>query len=351
MKKRLRIRVSFLFQLIRLDEGDDAFGSDISFLYSCLHMHPLTGQLELPSCIKTAPYPHQHLALCWMLSREGHAISQEEDRIAKSNSTIHPLFVHLRDNPKYFFAPRTFYMTGIPMTSQVQRQGGVLCDMMGLGKTFEMLALILLHPRDGSVRKELEGMEELKSVDGSKELKGMEELKELKGMEELKELKGTDGIKKESKQVEGSIGELEGIACRIRKKRKHRQEQKETQIMSVKRAAPSEENTAQHPTSPQPSGTGTLRPLERSFIEFVWTHLGMSVMNWTEVVDAFNTSYASKYKHQLEVLLNMDDSYEEKPSQYSAQGWEARLLCVDLSFIPVSPTRVFSAEGCCVRGG
>ena len=116
---------SFPFSCV--DEGEDAFGSDISFLYSCLRMHPLNGQFELPSFIKTTPYPHQHLALCWMLSREGRAVSQEEeDRIAKSSSAIHPLFVHLHDNPKYFFAPRTFYMTDVPMTHLVQRQVPVL---------------------------------------------------------------------------------------------------------------------------------------------------------------------------------------------------------------------------------
>ena len=174
---------SFPFSCV--DEGEDAFGSDISFLYSCLRMHPLNGQFELPSFIKTTPYPHQHLALCWMLSREGRAVSQEEeDRIAKSSSAIHPLFVHLHDNPKYFFAPRTFFMTDVPMTNLVQRQGGVLCDMMGLGKTFEMLALILLHPREGSDRA-------------------------LKG----EEVKGE----------EGSMEALERIACGMRRKRKHGQ--------------------------------------------------------------------------------------------------------------------------------
>ena len=302
---------SFPFSCV--DEGEDAFGSDISFLYSCLRMHPLNGQFELPSFIKTTPYPHQHLALCWMLSREGRAVSQEEeDRIAKSSSAIHPLFVHLHDNPKYFFAPRTFFMTDVPMTNLVQRQGGVLCDMMGLGKTFEMLALILLHPREGSDRA-------------------------LKG----EEVKGE----------EGSMEALERIACGMRRKRKHGQERPVAAITSVKRPTPSE-NTSQStipPATPPQTNATTLRPRERSFIEFVWTHLGMSVVNWG---DAFNASSASNHRHQLEVLLNQDDSYEEKPSRSDDSAeQQPSLLCVDLSFLPVSPKYVVNTEGCCVRSG
>lgn len=303
---------SFPFSCV--DEGEDAFGSDISFLYSCLRMHPLNGQFELPSFIKTTPYPHQHLALCWMLSREGRAVSQEEeDRIAKSSSAIHPLFVHLHDNPKYFFAPRTFFMTDVPMTNLVQRQGGVLCDMMGLGKTFEMLALILLHPRE----------------EGERALKG-------------EEVKGE----------EGSMEALERIACGMRRKRKHGQERPVAAITSVKRPTPSE-NTTQltipPATPPQTTNTTTLRPRERSFIEFIWTHLGMSVVNWG---DAFNASSASNHRHQLEVLLNQDDSYEEKPSRSDDSAeQQPSLLCVDLSFLPVSPKYVVNTEGCCVRSG
>ena len=308
---------SFPFSCV--DEGEDAFGSDISFLYSCLRMHPLNGQFELPSFIKTTPYPHQHLALCWMLSREGRAVSQEEeDRIAKSSSAIHPLFVHLHDNPKYFFAPRTFFMTDVPMTNLVQRQGGVLCDMMGLGKTFEMLALILLHPRE----------------EGDRALKG----EALKG----EEVNGEDG----------SMEALERIACGMRRKRKHGQEQPVAAITSVKRPTPSE-NTTQltipPATPPQTTNTTTLRPRERSFIEFIWTHLGMSVVNWG---DAFNASSASNHRHQLEVLLNQDDSYEEKPSRSDDSAeQQPSLLCVDLSFLPVSPKYVVNTEGCCVRSG
>ena len=308
---------SFPFSCV--DEGEDAFGSDISFLYSCLRMHPLNGQFELPSFIKTTPYPHQHLALCWMLSREGRAVSQEEeDRIAKSSSAIHPLFVHLHDNSKYFFAPRTFFMTDVPMTNLVQRQGGVLCDMMGLGKTFEMLALILLHPRE----------------EGERALKG----EALKG----EEVKGE----------EGSMEALERIACGMRRKRKHGQEQPVAAITSVKRPTPSE-NTTQltipPATPPQTTNTTTLRPRERCFIEFIWTHLGMSVVNWG---DAFNASSASNHRHQLEVLLNQDDSYEEKPSRSDDSAeQQPSLLCVDLSFLPVSPKYVVNTEGCCVRSG
>lgn len=145
---------------------------------------------------------------------------------------------------------------------------------------------------------------------------------------------------------------LERIACGMRRKRKHGQEQPVAAITSVKRPTPSE-NTTQltipPATPPQTTNTTTLRPRERSFIEFIWTHLGMSVVNWG---DAFNASSASNHRHQLEVLLNQDDSYEEKPSRSDDSAeQQPSLLCVDLSFLPVSPKYVVNTEGCCVRSG
>ena len=77
---------------------------------------------------------------------------------------MHPLFVHPNDNPNFFFAPYTFYMTITPMLNVIQRNGGVLCDMMGLGKTYEMLTLIALHPRGMTPQEEEGSFEVLKEM-------------------------------------------------------------------------------------------------------------------------------------------------------------------------------------------
>ena len=164
-------------------------------------MHPLEGVITIPPCMKTQPYPHQLLALRWMLSREGEAVSQaEEQRIASCNETMHPLFVHPNNNPNFFFAPYTFYMTTTPMLNAIQRNGGVLCDMMGLGKTYEMLTLIALHPRgmtpqeeEGSFEVLKEMMEKVK-VEREKEEKEREKME----MERVKSLKRYVPVKRKS---------------------------------------------------------------------------------------------------------------------------------------------------------
>ena len=164
-------------------------------------MHPLEGVIAIPPCMKTQPYPHQLLALRWMLSREGEAVSQaEEQRIASCNETMHPLFVHPNNNPNFFFAPYTFYMTTTPMLNAIQRNGGVLCDMMGLGKTYEMLTLIALHPRgmtpqeeEGSFEVLKEMMEKVK-VEREKEEKEREKME----MERVKSLKRYVPVKRKS---------------------------------------------------------------------------------------------------------------------------------------------------------
>ena len=164
-------------------------------------MHPLEGIIAIPPCMKTQPYPHQLLALRWMLSREGEAVSQaEEQRFSSCNETMHPLFVHPNDNPNFFFAPYTFYMTITPMLNAIQRNGGVLCDMMGLGKTYEMLTLIALHPRgmtpqeeEGSFEVLKEMMEKVK-VEREKEEKEREKME----MERVKSLKRYVPVKRKS---------------------------------------------------------------------------------------------------------------------------------------------------------
>lgn len=163
-------------------------------------MHPLEGVISIPPCMKTQPYPHQLLALRWMLSREGEAVSQaEEQRIASCNETMHPLFVHPNDNPNFFFAPYTFYMTTTPMLNAIQRNGGVLCDMMGLGKTYEMLTLIALHPRGMTPQEEEGSFEVLKEMmERVKVEVEKEEEREKMEMERVKSLKRYVPVKRKS---------------------------------------------------------------------------------------------------------------------------------------------------------
>jgi singapore isolate B (sub-type 7) whole genome shotgun sequence assembly, scaffold_10 len=130
-----------------LDE-DETFGSDISFLYSCLSTHPLNASVNFPSIVASSPYPHQQQAITWMCSREGVAVcAEEESRYAQLHQSLHPLFCVWPCQPNTYFSFSTHLISKEYPHNESTRRGGVLCDTMGLGKTYEVLMLTLLHPR------------------------------------------------------------------------------------------------------------------------------------------------------------------------------------------------------------
>ena len=141
-------------------DSDDNLGSELSFLYSCLSMRPVPESVSLlvsssiPSFVHSQPFPHQIFALCWMMEREGCFHSHP----STEKPTLHPLFSSWPPDPSTYIAPWTEVFSREFIPNEVIWKGGVLCDTMGLGKTFEMILLILMHPREGSsipVKKEL----------------------------------------------------------------------------------------------------------------------------------------------------------------------------------------------------
>lgn len=130
-----------------IDE-DETFGSDVTFLYSCLSTHPLNGSIKFPPIVASDPYPHQQQAVTWMCSREGVAVCEEEEaRYKHLQQSMHPLFCVWPYQPNTYFSFSTHLISEEYPHNAAIRQGGVLCDTMGLGKTYEILMLILLHPR------------------------------------------------------------------------------------------------------------------------------------------------------------------------------------------------------------
>ena len=140
-------------------DSDDNLGSELSFLYSCLSMHSIPDSAvalvyaSIPSFVHSQPFPHQILALSWMLNREGSL----PDSFSPSSPTLHPLFSVWPPDPTLFISPWTAVFTREFIPNVVIRKGGVLCDTMGLGKTFEMILLILMHPRDSQPLLKKEG--------------------------------------------------------------------------------------------------------------------------------------------------------------------------------------------------
>ena len=122
-------------------------GADVTFLYSCLSMHIFNTFITIPSQIRTIPYPHQHACVSWMCSREGMSIDLiEEQRYEILERSLHPLFLEWPDRPGTFYSPVTHQVFNERVSAMVPRQGGILCDTMGFGKTFEIIMLIMAHP-------------------------------------------------------------------------------------------------------------------------------------------------------------------------------------------------------------
>lgn len=151
-------------EAVAMDE-DESFGSDVSFLYSCLQMHVFDVTLPFPDRIESEPYPHQKLAVSWMCSREGVVVSEaEEQRIRSRSQSLHPIFTAWPPQPSacVCLPCRILSLTTVPNT--IFRQGGVLCDTMGIGKTFEILALILMHPRPESKIEDSETLQRYRQI-------------------------------------------------------------------------------------------------------------------------------------------------------------------------------------------
>ena len=191
---------------------DESAPVDISFLYSCLSMHIFNTLITIPSQIQTIPYPHQHACISWMCSREGMSVDPiEEQRYEILSRSLHSLFLEWPDHPGVYYSPVTHQVFDERVSAMVPRQGGVLCDTMGFGKTFEIIMLILAHPYPGEEgekdEKERTGGKEDSNDDGSKEMGKKEKEEEMAGKNEGKmgceeqDEKG-EGIKKENEVVE-----------------------------------------------------------------------------------------------------------------------------------------------------
>ncbi|EDW18440.1 E3 ubiquitin-protein ligase SHPRH [Drosophila mojavensis] len=110
----------------------------------CKHQEQKTAEplpLCMPKCFKSQLRKYQERTVSWMLTRE-----QETNQFPANYLTLqtvdnhHQVFKH-----KYCLQ---FYAHQDAMPMIILPPGGILADEMGLGKTVELLATLLLHPRE-----------------------------------------------------------------------------------------------------------------------------------------------------------------------------------------------------------
>lgn len=140
------------------DEGNNSAWSPMDF-YEAAHVPPRNDKASQDiqiSGLKSSLFPYQKRTLKWLLAREGVRWSQAESRLQSIPPEDHPTsndsFRTIQDATE-----RTVFVSDVFQTITRDKslynradklvKGGILAEEMGLGKTLEILALILLHNR------------------------------------------------------------------------------------------------------------------------------------------------------------------------------------------------------------
>nr|CAI5818285.1 unnamed protein product [Callosobruchus analis] len=156
--KALKVVFKLLFNIqADISEGDKQdlhSSSEISSLYNKLIQlrskkydflkQPTTSENISHPLLKVSLRPYQVDAVKWMLHRENIDVSK------LYSGKMHPLYtaVILPSGLEIYFDPFSGYVTHIYPQIEPCSRGGILADEMGLGKTVEVLACILLHPKE-----------------------------------------------------------------------------------------------------------------------------------------------------------------------------------------------------------
>ena len=120
--------------------------SSLHEFYECIKADKYLKETSEPVGLLTTLLPFQRRALSWMMKREG------------ENLIIDDLFqliwtsISLDTGETIYYNRWNGVILSVPVDSSLTVNGGILAEEMGLGKTVELLSLILKHPRDSRDR-------------------------------------------------------------------------------------------------------------------------------------------------------------------------------------------------------
>jgi E3 ubiquitin-protein ligase SHPRH len=120
--------------------------SSLHEFYDCIKADNSLKETSEPAGLLSTLLPFQRRALSWMMKRE-------EQNLA-INGLIQLIWtsIPLDTGETVYYNRWNGVILSIPVESSLVVNGGILAEEMGLGKTVELLSLILQHPRDSSDR-------------------------------------------------------------------------------------------------------------------------------------------------------------------------------------------------------
>jgi SNF2 family DNA or RNA helicase len=126
-------------------------GPDIPFFYSVLGpadqevFGPKSVDLQPPALLPTL-LPFQRRSVAWLLEREGMTMGDEGDVVPKKTDPF-SFWIKVEEGGDTFYVHRLTGMAAQNLDNEPEEpRGAMLCEEPGLGKTIEMISLILLSP-------------------------------------------------------------------------------------------------------------------------------------------------------------------------------------------------------------
>ena len=124
---------------------------DIPYFYSILTSPPqvlshLADAAMQPDALLPTLLPYQRRSVAWLLSREGKEVSPEGFIVPRTGEADYSFWETVQEGNNTFAYNRLARMIYVDKDPVERSYGGILAEEPGLGKTLEVVALILLNP-------------------------------------------------------------------------------------------------------------------------------------------------------------------------------------------------------------